>query len=123
VKEDGDRVVWVGLAALVVGLAGLWATGALATLLGGGWDPLPVAELPATAVRLLSHLGDPAAAWPAGRRRAMPGAVAFWLCALLVAAAMGLAGVAAFRAAARLGVEWPGGRRARGGRAPPTSAR
>jgi type IV secretion system protein VirD4 len=113
VNEDGDRVVWVGLAALVVGLAGLWATGALATLLGGGWDPLPLAELPATAVRLLSHLGDPAAAWPAGRRRAMPGALVFWLCALLVAAAMGLAGVAAIRAAARLGVEWPGGGSAR----------
>jgi type IV secretion system protein VirD4 len=109
VNEDGDRVVWVGLAALVIGLAGLWATGALATLLGGGWDPLPLAKLPATAVRLLSHLGDPAAAWPAGRRRAMPGAVAFWLCAVLVAAAMTLAAVGAVRAAARLGVEWPGG--------------
>jgi type IV secretion system protein VirD4 len=113
VNEDGERVVWVGLTALVVGLAGLWATGTLAALLGGGWDPLPLAELPATAVRLLSHLGDPAAAWPAGRRRAMPGALAFWLCALLVGAVMTLAAVGAVRAAARLGVEWPGGGSAR----------
>ena len=112
-NEDGERVVWVGLAALVVGLAALWATGMLAALLGGGWDPLPLDELPATAVRLLSHLGDPAAAWPAGRRRPMPGAVAFWLCALLVAAAMTLLALGAVRAAARLGVEWPGGGSAR----------
>lgn len=108
-NEGGDRLIWVAAGALVAGLAGLWATGALAALLGGGWDPLPIAQLPATAARLLSHLGDPAAAWPAGRRRAMPGAVAFWLCALLVAAAMALAAVGAMRAAARLGVEWPGG--------------
>lgn len=81
-NEDGDRLVWIVLAAVIVALVGLWATGTLAAVaLGGGWDPLPASELPATAVRLLSHLGDPAAAWPAGRRRAMPGAVAFWLCA------------------------------------------
>jgi hypothetical protein len=115
VNEDGERVVCVGLAALVVGLAGLWATGTLAALLGGGWDPLPLAELPATAVRLLSHLGDPAVAWPAGRRRAMPGAVAFWLCALLVTAAMTLLALGAVRAAARLGVELPSSRWARAG--------
>lgn len=108
-NEGGDRLIWVAAGALVVGLAAVWATGALAALLGGGWDPLPVAELPATAARLLSHLGDPAAAWPAGRRRAMPGAVAFWLCALVVGAAMTLLALGAMRAAAHLGVEWPGG--------------
>ncbi|MCW2980767.1 MAG: hypothetical protein JWO14_2494, partial [Solirubrobacterales bacterium] len=89
-SEDGDRLIWIAGGVLLVGLAGLWATGTLAALLGGGWDPLPVAELPATAARLLSHLGDPSAAWPAGRRRAMPGAGAFWLCAVVVAAAMTL---------------------------------
>jgi type IV secretion system protein VirD4 len=109
VNEDGDRLVWIVIAAVIVALVGLWATGALAAVaLGGGWDPLPAAELPATAVRLLSHLGDPAAAWPAGRRRAMPGAVAFWVCALLVAALMALLTISALRAAARLGIEWPG---------------
>ncbi len=112
-SEDGDRLVWAGLAMLILGLAGLWITGTLAALPGGGWGPLPVAELPATAARLLSHLGDPAAAWPAGRRRAMPGALAFWLCAILVAAAMTLLALAAVRAAARLGVEWPGSGSAR----------
>ncbi len=108
-SEDGDRLIWVAAGALVAALAGLWATGTLAALLGGGWDPLPIAELPATAARLLTHLGDPAAAWPAGRRRAMPGAVGFWLCALLVVAAMAVAAIGAMRAAAHLGVEWPGG--------------
>jgi type IV secretion system protein VirD4 len=108
VNEDGDRLVWIALGAVVVGLVGLWTTGALAALLGAGWDPLPLAELPATAARLLSHLGDPAAAWPAGRRRAMPSAVAFWFCAFLVAAAMALLAIGALRAAARLGIEWPG---------------
>jgi type IV secretion system protein VirD4 len=39
----------------------------------------------------------------------MPGAVAFWLCALLVAGAMTLLALGAVRAAARLGVDWPGG--------------
>jgi type IV secretory pathway TraG/TraD family ATPase VirD4 len=38
----------------------------------------------------------------------MPGAVAFWLCALLVAAAMTLLAIGALRAAAHLGVELPG---------------
>lgn len=112
-NEDGDRLIWIVAGALALALGGFWATGTLAALLGGGWDPLPVAELPATAARLLSHLGDPAAAWPAGRRRAMPGAVAFWLCALLVAVAMTLLALGAMRAAARLGVEWPGAGSAR----------
>lgn len=112
-NEDGDRLIWVAAGALVVGLAGLWATGTLAALLGGGWDPIPASELPATAARLLSHPGDPAAAWPAGRRRAMPGAIGFWLCGLIVAAAMVLLAVGALRAAARLGIEWPGAGAAR----------
>jgi type IV secretion system protein VirD4 len=109
VSEGGDRLVWVAGGALLAALACLWATGALAAaLLGGGWDPLPPAELPVTAMRLLSHLGDPAAAWPAGRRRAMPGPVAFWLCAIVVGATMTVAAIGVLRAAAHLGVEWPG---------------
>lgn len=49
-NEDGDRLIWIAGGALVACLAALWATGALAAVvLGGGWDPLPVAELPKTA--------------------------------------------------------------------------
>jgi type IV secretion system protein VirD4 len=115
VNEGGERLAWILGAAVFVSLAALWATGAIAgALLGAGWDPLAPAEVPATAVRLLGHLGDPAAAWPAGRRREMPGAVGFWLCALLVLAILAGLAIGAVCAAARLGVEMPGvdGRRA-----------
>jgi type IV secretion system protein VirD4 len=108
-NEGGERLLWVALGAVAVAMGALWATGVTAAeLTGGGWDPLPAAELPATAVRLLSHLGDPAAAWPAGQRRAIPGAVGFWLCALLVAGLMAALALGALRAATRLGIEWPG---------------
>jgi type IV secretion system protein VirD4 len=110
VNEGGEHLAWVLGAAGTVALAAFWATGAIAAaLLGGGWDPLPPAEVPSTAVRLLGHLGDPAAAWPPGHRRAMPGAVGFWLCALLVLCLLACLAIGAVCAAARLGVEWPGG--------------
>ena len=117
-NEGEEKIVWALAGAAVAVLAALWATGALATaVLGGGWDPPAPAELPATAVRLLGHLGDPAAAWPAGRRRAVPDAPAFWLCGVLVAAVMAAAAFGLARAAAALGLELPGG----GGRRAPSA--
>ncbi len=115
-NEGDEKIVWILAGAVAAVLAALWTTGALATaVLGGGWDPPAPAELPATAVRLLGHLGDPAAAWPAGHRRAVPGAPAFWFCGLLVAATMAAATLGLARVAAGLGLELPGGdgRRAR----------
>jgi len=109
VNGDGEHLAWAASGAAIVALGALWVTGAVASaLVGGGWDPLPAAELPTTAVRLLSHLGDPAAAWPAGHRRSMPGAVGFWLCGLLVVGVTVCLGLGALRAAARLGIGWPG---------------
>lgn len=109
-NEGEEKILWLLAGALVTMLATLWLTGALATaVLGGGWDPPAPAELPATAMRLLGHLGEPAAAWPAGHRREVPDAPAFWLCGVLVAALMALAAVGLARAASVLGLELPGG--------------
>lgn len=92
--------------ALAVVLAAIWFTGALSALVfGSGWTPIPVAELPATAARLLVHLGEPAEAWPGGARSGLPGPVGFYLTGVVVVAALGAGGVGLWRAAERIGLD------------------
>jgi type IV secretion system protein VirD4 len=95
----------LALGAVGLGLALVWLTGAAgAAIFGEGWTPIPAAEVPAAAVRLLFHLGDPRSAWPPDARNALPGALGFYLTGCSVLAGIFAAVVLAYRAAERLGM-------------------
>jgi type IV secretion system protein VirD4 len=83
-----ERQLYLVLAAIAAALGALiWSTGALAGLLfGAGWTAIGLGELLGVALRLPSHLGDPRAAWPAGARSALPGAVGIYFSAALIGA-------------------------------------
>lgn len=88
--------LYLAIAAAVAGLLALiWMAGGVAgAIFGGGWPPVGVADLAATAIRLPSHLGEPRAAWPSAARALMPGAVGFYLSgALVVGLVVGMVGV------------------------------
>lgn len=92
--------------ALALALAAVWITGALSALIfGAGWTPLPLAELPASAARLLIHPGEPAAAWPGGSRSGLPGPLPFYLTGVFVLGAFGAAAFGLWRLARRLGLD------------------
>jgi type IV secretion system protein VirD4 len=110
----GEERVVVAIAAIcALLLAALWLTGAAAAaIFGPGWRPTPAAELPGIAAHLLGHLGQPAAAWPPGMRRAIPDPVPFYLTGALVCAVLSGAVAVALRAVGELGLSSPlGGRR------------
>lgn len=85
-----ERQLYLALAAIAAAvLAAIWLTGALAGLIfGAGWTSIGTSELASTALRLPSHLGDPAAAWPRRARAALPRAPGFYASAALVLAAL-----------------------------------
>jgi hypothetical protein len=72
--QANDTLLLLAIA-VVVAVGGLvWLVGQLAGLLAAGsWPAVPLSELPGILVRLREHLGDPAAAWPAGVRHQLPG--------------------------------------------------
>lgn len=87
------------------GLAGVvWLAGGLAAYLtGGGWPHVTAGEMAGVLGRLPDHLSDPAQAWPAPAREALPGPIPFFAVfgALLTMAAMAGGGVARFRGSRR----------------------
>jgi type IV secretion system protein VirD4 len=86
-SQGEKRSLTLLAAALVLLLAGLWLVGALSgALFGAGWSPVAGAEMPRVGVRLISHLGDPASAWPPGAAGRLPDAAGFYATALLLAA-------------------------------------
>jgi type IV secretion system protein VirD4 len=88
--SGSERQLYLALAAIAAGVLTLiWLTGALAGLVfGAGWTSIGASELAATALRLPSHLGDPAAAWPRAARVALPGAPGFYASAALILTAL-----------------------------------
>jgi type IV secretory pathway TraG/TraD family ATPase VirD4 len=93
--------------------AGLWLWAGLAgALFGRGWPPGGLGELLGVAARLPGRLADPAAAWPAGARSRLPGAVGFYT-ALIVLLVAGAALVALARGAGGAGLLRGGDRGAR----------
>jgi type IV secretion system protein VirD4 len=93
---DGiDLAIGIGLGALLaVGIA-QWLTGNLAALLGRGrlLHATPIDAIKSLP-RLMKHVGDPAAAWPARVRANLPGPVPYWIAAVLVFAAVAGLGLA-----------------------------
>lgn len=87
-KGGGAELALAG--AFAAALALLWLAGALsAALFGSGWTTVPASEMPVVAIRLASHLGDPAQAWPAPASGALPGPVPFYLTLALLLAGLG----------------------------------
>jgi hypothetical protein len=72
--QANDTLLFVAIGVVVVVGGLVWLTGQLAGLLvSGSWPEVPLSELPGILGRLREHLGDPAAAWPAGVRGLLPG--------------------------------------------------
>jgi hypothetical protein len=73
-QQANDTLLLVAIAVVVVVGGLVWLVGQVAGLLTSGtWPEVPLSELPHILVRLREHLGDPAAAWPAGVRDGLPG--------------------------------------------------
>ncbi len=76
----GDEAMLAMIGALLGALLLVWIWGGLAgAVFGDGWPQVGFGALLTVAVRLPGHLGDPAAAWPAGTRAGLPGPAGFYL--------------------------------------------
>jgi type IV secretion system protein VirD4 len=88
--SDQAVLALIAVGAAVCGLIWLWG-GLAGAVFGTGWPHVGWGELLGVLARLPSHLGDPAAAWPAGARGRLPGPEGFY--AALVSLVAGLTGV------------------------------
>ena len=73
---------------LVIGLAGVvcWCGAQLGAVVSGhGWMQVGAASGGSALLALPHHLSEPAAAWPAGARSALPGPIIYWICSGAVA--------------------------------------
>ncbi len=101
---NGGRSEGISDAAMVVAIAGFAGLGALLWLWGGvagavfgrGWPQVGAGELLGVAIRLPGRLADPARAWPASARSALPGPGGFYVgLGLVLASGTGVAVAAA----------------------------
>jgi len=95
--SDAAVLIGIVLALAVCGLVWLWG-GLAGALFGRGWTSSALPELLEVLVRLPTHLGHPAAAWPAAARPRLPGTLALYLTLL----ALLTTAVAILRSALRL---------------------
>src|SRR5579875_3595865 len=95
--SDAAVLIGIALALAVCGLVWLWG-GLAGALFGRGWTSSALPELLEVLVRLPTHLGHPAAAWPAAARPRLPGTLALYLTLL----ALLTTAVAILRSALRL---------------------
>jgi type IV secretion system protein VirD4 len=90
-RSDGisDVALLVLIGSLVSLAVLVWLWGGIAgAVFGRGWPRIGPGQLLAVLVRLPARLSDPATAWPAAARGALPGAGAFYGALLLLAAAI-----------------------------------
>jgi type IV secretion system protein VirD4 len=88
--SDTVTLTTIGCATLLVAMVWLWG-GLAGALFGSGWPHVDGGQLLGVVIRLPSRLSDPAGAWPAGARRALPSAGGFYAALALLAAACGTA--------------------------------
>lgn len=97
---------------LVVGLGAavgfVWGGAAVAAAVTGHAGAVTFPHAAEALFALPANLGDPAAAWPAPARAALPGPVLYWSCQALVAAAIAGAGFGGWRLRCRLLRDRPG---------------
>jgi hypothetical protein len=73
-QQANDTLLLVAIGTVVVVAGLVWLVGQVAGLLASGaWPEVSLVELPGILARLRDHVGDPAAAWPAGVRDQLPG--------------------------------------------------
>jgi type IV secretion system protein VirD4 len=112
-NRGGDLAMLAAIGGLAAVAGTLWLWGGIAgALFGGGWPAVGPAQLAWVIVRLPGHLGDPAAAWPAGVRPRLPDAAGCYVALGMLAGA--LASLAAL--ASRAGVTVALGRGSEGAR-------
>lgn len=101
-RDGENHIYWAAGALVLAGLGAIWLTGALsAAIFGSGWTTISTNDLPITALRLPSHLGEPADAWPPKARAALPGPIGFYGTAIPLLATLAALGFATYRAAER----------------------
>ena len=78
-QQANDTLLLVAIGTVVVVAGLVWLVGQVAGLLASGtWPAVSLVELPGILARLRDHVGDPAAAWPAGVRDQLPGPVGMY---------------------------------------------
>lgn len=84
--SDTVMLTAIGCATVLVATVWLWG-GVAGALFGSDWPRVDAGQLLGVVIRLPSRLSDPAQAWPAAARRALPGAGGFYGALALLAAA------------------------------------
>ena len=89
VRREGplDQFLLMGVAVLLGATFMLWLTGQVAGFIhSGSWPKVSLPEMGVVVTRVPRHPLDPAAAWPPGARRLLPGPVLFWATFLILLA-------------------------------------
>jgi hypothetical protein len=97
-RHAGDDLLLFAVAVAVVVAGLVWLTGQVGGLLAAhSWPDVPAAAVPGVLARLPRRLDDPAGAWPASVRAALPGPAGMYATlALLLAVPVGLAALVPF---------------------------
>jgi len=103
----GSSVFSWAVGAFGVVVTVVWAGAALAATIFGAGGRVTFTGAGEAVLRLPSHLGDPARAWPAPGSEALPGPAAYWACQAVVLAAAGSVGMAGWWLWARVGSDRP----------------
>jgi len=80
-QSNAEQMMLIVVSVLLGATFLLWLTGEVAGFLhsGGTWPRVSVSEMGAVTVRVFRTPADPAAAWPEGVRKGMPGPVTFYV--------------------------------------------
>lgn len=88
--SDSQQLDIVTVVILAVGALALslWGGAVLACYLAGTPTHISLTTSLGAGLSLLSHLGDPAAAWPEPTRTALPGPILYWICTVVAGGAV-----------------------------------
>jgi type IV secretion system protein VirD4 len=96
VRREGplDQFLLMAVAILLGATLMLWLTGQVAGFIHSGhWPRVSLPEMGVVVTRVPRHPMDPAAAWPPGARRLLPGPVLFWATFMVLLAILATAWV------------------------------
>jgi type IV secretion system protein VirD4 len=87
VRREGplDQFLLIAISIVLGATIMLWLTGEVAGFINSGkWPKVSISDMGQVVTRVPRHPGDPAAAWPVGARRLLPGPVLFWITFLVL---------------------------------------